>query len=192
MVGIQLNIDNLLKKYYYNTREPSSFQSVDKLFKVIKKIKSDVKLDDVSKWLLKQQTYTVHKPIKLHFKRNPIVSKSIDHNWHADLVEISHPKENNNFKYILMVIDNLSKYGWAEAIKNKKGQIVKRAFINIIKESKRKPKILTTDAGSEFTNHNFKRFLKRTKLNILLLRTTLKPQLLKDGIVRLKKKFKNI
>ena len=91
MVDIQLNLDNLLKKYYYDIREPSSFQSVDKLFKVIKKFKPHIKLEDVSKWLLKQKTYTVHKPIKIKFKRNPIVSKSIDHNWHSDLVEISHP-----------------------------------------------------------------------------------------------------
>jgi len=69
-----------------------------------------------------------------------------------------------------MVIDNLSKYGFAEKLFNKKAQSVKKAFSSIIKKSKRKPKILTTDAGKEFTNNLFKNALKRNDIKHVIAR----------------------
>jgi len=108
--------NKLLKKIYFNLNNPSSFQSSEKLFKAAQLKNPNITRDIINNWLRQQKTYTQHFPAKLHFKRNPIVSKYIDHNWHADLIEISHPTENDNFKYILMVIDNLSKYGWAKLL----------------------------------------------------------------------------
>ena len=55
---------------------------------------------------------------------------------------------NDNFNYILTVIDVLSKYAWAIPIKRKTGDFVVEAFKKIFKE--RKPKLLQTDHGSEF------------------------------------------
>src|SRR5260370_15007381 len=164
------NINFLLNKYYYDIKEPSSFQSANKIQSVVKNYISDIKLNDIKNWLLKQDTHGIHKPIKLHFKRNPIVSKTIDHNWHADLIEITNPAANSNYRYILMVIDNLSKYGWAEKIKSKRTNTVLNAFKRIGRKSKRKPNILTTDAGKEFTNHKFKKFLKKNKIKHLIAR----------------------
>jgi transposase InsO family protein len=128
----------------------------------------------VVKWLLKQKTYTVHQPYRSKFIRNPIVSKNIDHNWHADLVEIRTPESNDGYKYILMIIDNLSKYGWAEKLKSKKSETVKRAFQKILQGSKRKPKILSTDAGTEFTNASFKGYLRYRKIKHLVATGTTK------------------
>ena len=159
--GLHMNqVDELLRDYYYGIKQSNSFQGVQKLYHAIKNDIPDIKLKIITDWLKKQETYSVHLPIKTNFKRNPIVSTHIDHNWHSDLIEISYPNFNDNFRYILMVIDNLSKFGWAIPIKDKSASTVKKAFLSILRQSKRKPLILSTDAGKEFTNSSLKKYLK--------------------------------
>ena len=63
-------------------------------------------------------------------------------------------KENDGYKYLLVVIDIFSKYGWLIPLKNKSGLNVANAFKNIFKE--RKPKKLWTDKGKEFYNKHVK------------------------------------
>ena len=63
----------------------------------------------------------------------------VDEIWAADLVEMQkYSKWNKGFKYVLMVIDIFSKYGWIEALKDKKTESVTLAFDRIFKKSKRK------------------------------------------------------
>ena len=69
-----------------------------------------------------------------------------------------------------MIIDNLSKYGWAEPLPNKKSTTVKKAFLKVLRESKRKPMILSTDSGKEFTNRDFRKYLKWRKIKFLVMR----------------------
>jgi len=47
-------------------------------------------------------------------------------------------KFNKGFKYLLMVVDVFSKYGWIMPLKDKKGETVTKAFKTIFKEG-RKP-----------------------------------------------------
>ena len=49
--------------------------------------------------------------------------------WTADLVDMqSLSRSNKGFKYILMIIDVFSKYGWAIPLKTKTGLEVIKAF----------------------------------------------------------------
>jgi hypothetical protein len=61
---------------------------------------------------------------------------------------------NNGYKYILTVIDVLSKHAWAIPLKNKSGIKTAKAFSTIFQENKRFPKNLQTDRGKEFYNGN--------------------------------------
>ena len=65
-----------------------------------------------------------------------------------------------------MVIDVFSKYGWIKPLKDKKTGTVSKAFDEIFKSSKRLPKMLWTDKGSEFNSKHFKEFLKRKGINL--------------------------
>ena len=58
---------------------------------------------------------------------------------------------NEDFKYLLLVIDIFSKYGWIIPLKDKKGETVVAALKTIFKE--RKPEKLWTDKGKEFHNN---------------------------------------
>ena len=58
-----------------------------------------------------QLAYTLHKTIRLNFKTRPVVVHRIDEQWQNDLVDMSKlSKHNDEFKFIMVVIDILSKY----------------------------------------------------------------------------------
>ena len=102
----------------------------------------------------------LHKPITKNFQKRSVVSNGIDEIWAADLVEMQKfSKWNKGVKYLLMVIDVFSKYGWVRGLKDKKTETFSKAFNDIFK-SKRKPQMLWTDKGSEFISKHFKEFLK--------------------------------
>ena len=94
----------------------------------------------------------LHKPIRRHFIKRRVIVNGIDEIWAADLVEMQKfSKWNKGFKYLLMIIDVFSKYGWIIPLKRKTGEEVTLAFTKIFKEGRR-PKFLWTDKGSEFYN----------------------------------------
>ena len=107
----------------------------------------------------------LHKPITRNFQKRSVVSNGIDDIWAADLVEMQKfSKWNKGIRYLLMVIDVFSKYGWIKVLKNKKTETVYEAFRNIIMESNRKPKMLWTDKGTEFTGKYFRNYLGIKKI----------------------------
>ena len=182
-------MNDIYSKYYYDIKSKTSFGNIKNLYEELKKVQPNTKQKDVIDWLLKQKTYTTHRQIRKNFKRNPIVSKHIDHIWNADLLETPFPKYNNNCRYILIVVDNLSKFCWAKALRNKKSEIVKKSFVEIFRNSKRKPVIFCTDAGTEFTNRILKKYLKYRKITHLILRDQSKAVLAERLIRTIKEKI---
>jgi hypothetical protein len=83
----------------------------------------------------------------------------MDDEWEADLVIMdSLSQQNNGYKYVLTVIDVLSKYAWVEAKKEKTGKNLVKAFEKIIKKG-RKPKMFHTDIrGRSLSIDSFKPF----------------------------------
>ena len=109
----------------------------------------------------------LHKPITRNFRKRRVISYGVDKIWTADLEEIQkYSKWNKGVKYLLMVIDVFSKYGWIEPLKDKKTESVSSAFEHIFKKSKRKPEKLWTDKGSEFISKHFKDFLKTHNITL--------------------------
>ena len=66
--------------------------------------------NDVKNWLEKQESYALHKPVRRKFTRKRVVVGGIDIQWQADLVDIPEfIKENDGYRYLLVVIDVFSK-----------------------------------------------------------------------------------
>ena len=99
----------------------------------------------------------LHKPRKINFQRRKVISNHIDHIWGIDLITmLKYSKQNQNFKYILSVIDFFSKYSWCYPLKSKKSEEIINSFKDIFK--KRKPKMIQSDEGTEFTNNQTQKF----------------------------------
>ena len=76
------------------------------------------------------------------------------------------PENNRKYRYVLVVIDNFSKYGWTIPLKNKNAQTIKDSFENILISSKRKPNLIETDRGKEFYNNVFQDFLNKNNIKL--------------------------
>ena len=108
----------------------------------------------------------LHKPRKINFTRRKVISNNIDHIWGCDLITmIKYSNQNKNYKYILTVIDFFSKYSWCYPLKTKKSEEIINSFKDIFKKSKRKPKLIQSDEGSEFTNNITQTFFKDNNIN---------------------------
>ena len=84
----------------------------------------------------------LHKPIRRNFKKRRVISNHVDDIWAADLVDMQYySRSNKGYKYILMIIDVFSKYGWAVPLKTKTGAAVTEALESIFKDhtTKKRP-----------------------------------------------------
>ena len=60
-------------------------------------------------------------------------------------------KFNKRFRFLLCVIDIVSKYAWVVPLEDKKGVSTVDAFQKILDKSGRKPNKIWVDKGSDFT-----------------------------------------
>lgn len=156
--------NEIFKSIYYNPSNPGSFGGQNKLLAEAKKIRSDIKRNDVRDWLSGELVYTLHKPVIRKFKRNPIISEQPKWNMQADLVDVtSLAKLNNNYKYILTCVDVFSKKAYAQAIKDKSQTEVTEGMKKILNNCV--PEELMTDRGLEFSNRSFRSLMKRYNIN---------------------------
>jgi hypothetical protein len=89
----------------------------------------------------------------------------IDIQWQADLSDLgSLKKHNDQFTFLLCVIDIFSKFAWVKPLKNKNSASMIRAFSQILKQSSRKPSRLQTDKGTEFLSSKFQALLRKNKI----------------------------
>ena len=78
-------------------------------------------------------------------------------------------KWNKGYKYLLMILDLFSKYGWIVPLKTKTGLEVPKAFESIFKKGqpkKAKPKKLWVDKGKEYYNKNVLDLLAKNNIEI--------------------------
>lgn len=156
----QRNRNNFLKKLYYSIKEPGSFSAPAKFYRAVKEKNNNISRKQVHDWLNAQDTYTLHRRTRKKFHRNRIIVSSIDNQWQTDLIDIQKiAKYNKGNRYILICIDILSKYAWAEPLQSKSGKSIIAGFKKIFKKG-RKPLLLQSDMGTEYLNKDFQNFLK--------------------------------
>ncbi len=131
--------------------EPKPFANVD--------VKTKFELDKMTKL-----ADELHKPFRKPKELRKIKFRSKDNIWNADLVIM--PKE-DDFKYILTVLDGYTKYAWCVPLKDKSGETVANAFKEIMRKSNRKPNKLFVDEGKEFYNQHMYKLFKFKKEDIL-------------------------
>ena len=115
----------------------------------------------------KRLAYELHRPKRKRYPTRSVVVKGWHENWQADLVFMEHLKQwNRGYKYLLTVIDTLSKFAFARPLKSKRGSEITEAFADILKQTPIKPKHLHVDKGSEFYNETFKALMKKHGINM--------------------------
>ena len=105
---------------------------------------------------------------KKNYATNRINVYHIDDVWSLDILDLKDygPESNRNYRNVLVVIDNFSKYGWTIPLKNKNAQTIKDSFENILIKSKRKPNLIESDRAKEFYNKIFQDFLNKNNIKL--------------------------
>ena len=160
-------MDEYLTQLYYNSKRSGALGGVERLYRDVKKDgKYDISRAQLKKWLMKQNTYTLHKPARRHYKRNRVIVGGIDELWQMDLADMqTMAAENDGYRYLLVCIDVFSKYLWVIPLKTKTGPALVTAFKKIL-ESGRKPEKVQTDQGTEFFNKHFKELMKKEEIHL--------------------------
>jgi len=92
-----------------------------------------------------------------------VVDPNVDSTWQADLVEMQDRQliaANKRTRYLLTIIDVLSKYAWVVALKSKRGTAVRDALQHVLEtHPDHRPTYLQTDQGKEFYNKHVQQLL---------------------------------
>lgn len=152
-----------LEKQYFDPRHEVGYSGARNLIRFNKK---KVSAQQIKEWLTRHDTYTLHKSIRRKFLRLYYNVSARDEVWEADLIQLTSIKQfNDNFSYLLVVIDVLSKYAWVQPLKNKSSKEVTEAFKKILDENKlRFPAMIQTDRGKEFVGSDLQKFLKENDI----------------------------
>ena len=114
---------------------------------------------------LEKVSKELHKQVTRKFQRRKVYAENVNEIWGCDLTDLQYWKEQNDgYRYILTVIDVLSKYSWAVPLKDKTAASVTKAFQLLFKEAT--PQKLWTDQGSEFYNSTLKGVLQKLKIEL--------------------------
>ena len=76
-----------LHRHYYDPKRVGSYGGVAALRRVVPTERN------VERWLATQDAYTLHKPVRRHFKRRCVVVGGPNQHWQADLVDMSRLKD---------------------------------------------------------------------------------------------------
>jgi hypothetical protein len=169
-----MNNSELIRKTY---RDPKiGFLSVDKLYMKIKELYSTYKITkkEIDKVIKEESTHQIHNQQKINPNDyNQITAKKIGF-FQMDICDLSSYKSHNNgYRYILILVDIVSRYGFMEPMKTKSASEVYQAFMKIhyACETEGNPLYATySDQDSGFSKieknqHKFhyKMFFKQTK-----------------------------
>jgi len=103
---------------------------------------------------LEQLSKELHKPALKRYNTRKVYSKYVFEILGCDLVDLSFwASQNKDYKFLLTVVDVLSKFAWAIPLKNKSADEVTKAFEELFQEVK--PQKLWSDSGTEFINKNY-------------------------------------
>ena len=145
-----------MEEKYYDVGDTGSYGGVDRLVRATGKTRRSTK-----DWLIGQDTYSLHKPVRYKFVRRQTLTTGTDQLWQLDLVDCtSLARYNDNRRYILTCIDCFSRYAFVRSVRNKSAMEVKDSFADILNTQARRPAWVQTDKGREFTNAIFQEYLK--------------------------------
>ena len=97
-----------------------------------------------------------------NYRSSKIIYNQIDGIWSIDLAAFSDYKTSNTkgYRYIFIIIDNLSKNLWAKLSKNKYSQTITQEFSKILTKSRRHLLKIESNRGPEFYNSIVQIFIK--------------------------------
>ncbi|HUR98247.1 MAG TPA: hypothetical protein VMZ26_09315 [Pyrinomonadaceae bacterium] len=121
----------------------------------------------VREYLRRQPAYVRHKPaVRSAVRRNRMLAKGVGTDYQADLADVQQlASDNRGARYLLCVIDILSKRAQVEPIRAKTGSEVRDAFERMLrKDPLLADSHVATDAGKEFLNEPVQQWFREHQI----------------------------
>lgn len=152
-------------KQYLDPSFPGSLSGIFKFVKGLQQKKIKIDKSQIQDALLKEWTYTRHRPVSKKFMTRRVIVPNQNHTFQIDLVDMSmFSKFNDSFRYILTCIDVFSKYAWAIPVKKKQAVDIVDAMKIVFEKSL--PKFIHADQGTEFFNRQFRDLLDKHNISL--------------------------
>jgi transposase InsO family protein len=118
-------------------------------------------------WLRKQEAWQLKARLLRHRITKSIVVNNPNIHWQTDLVDFQkYNDKNDDYRYVMTVVDLFSKYAYAKPLRDKEGKTVAKAMKEIL-EANKNPKVIQADNGSEFISEEFKELCDRKGIKII-------------------------
>lgn len=151
----------ILKELYTNPSKPSSFSSVKTLWLAARQKLPLISKREVREFLSTQPAYTLYRNAVRKFPRLQTQASGLHTDWQVDLLDFkSTPRQNGGHKYLLVIIDVLSRFVFVEPVKSKGNKHMIDAFEAIFKRAPTLPWRMYGDSGLEISSLTMKRYLK--------------------------------
>lgn len=169
--------DRILRRYYFEEKNPAAYAGPRKLFSVLNKKYPEIfTIAYIRQWLNNQDAYSLQKPRRYKFKTASVRVTAIGEQLDIDLLSMANlASENDGVRFLLCAIDILSRKVWVRTLKNKSAKEVLNAMKDILKDiAPMKILKIRADKGSEFSNQWFKKYMK--DINIYFFTTNNPPK----------------
>jgi hypothetical protein len=171
-----------MDKIYHSPSHPAGFGGRDAL-----KIAARSSKRKTERFLLADRTYRRFKPNKQKFDRARIFVSSVGQQYQADLMDLQKfSRQNNGYKYILVVVDAFSRFTLARPLKRKTGPLVAEGLKDIFRQLQSDGKLgasvlFATDLGTEFWNTDADEVYKQFNIGHFALRAPKKCSLAENS-----------
>lgn len=158
---------------YGDVRKVGTLSTAEKYAKVYKQTASKAREE-----LLPETAYSLFRASRHKFPRRPLVGLVTGELLCIDLAYVDvHPflpQHNNGIKYLIIIVDTLSRYLWVRPIKSKTGKAVAQQLRLALQSMQYKPKHVLSDAGTEFLARECQAVFREFNVKHLISKSDLK------------------
>ena len=174
-----------LEKIYTDPSNPAGYSGYERLYKEVHKKYPKITRKEVIGFLQRNRTYTLFKPRRLKYNRSKFVPAGYLSQVHADLGDFqSLSRTNRGNRFLLCVVDVLSRRVFGAPLKSKEASDVIKGFEEVFKQMDYLPQELFVDLGKEFDNRKFKDFLEVNGINRLEARSSITKAAVAERMLR--------
>ncbi|KAL3075064.1 hypothetical protein niasHT_034939 [Heterodera trifolii] len=153
------SIENVLERLYNDPKSPAAFAGVDRLWLEAKKeLGNKIRKNDVKHYLEGHRTYTLMRPRRINFPRARTTAAGFMTDCQVDLADFQAlSRHNSGNRYLMVVIDVLSKRIFVTPLRTKKSEDMVEGFKRVFSTMPMKPHRIFSDKGTEFRNQQLKK-----------------------------------
>ena len=165
--------EKYLEDIYYDPKRAGAFSGNSTFYRAVKKLGDKrVTRKDIEQFLLKTEPYALHHRVQYRFPRNRVIVSGYKRQCDCDLMDMQKLSESNDgVRYLIVVIEILSRFLWVEPVKDKTGKSLVKGLQNVFNRGG-KAELYRMDKGTEFTNRLVVNFFRQEGVRIYFTENT--------------------